>query len=239
MVAGKVRLQTHAYQGLEALLPWKLPHLGVQLPETIEEAFKDYELASKIGGLMQHKVFADIRRWSREGLNLGRVSINAAPVEFLRDDFAERFLERLRQHQVAPSQMEVEVTEHVLMERGSKYVARALSLLQMEGIQIALDDFGTGSSSLSHLRDYPVDVVKIDKSFVAKMGKDPEVEAIVGAVVKLATNLKIQSVAEGVETAQQAELLRRVGCDLGQGHLFGRAVDANVISASFRSRAAA
>lgn len=235
----KVSLETRQARGLEALLRWKHPTRGIQPPETIEEAFKDYELASKIGDLMQRKVFADMRMWAREGLNVGRVSINAAPVEFLRDDFAQRFLDRLRLAGVDPSQIEVEVTEHVLMERGSQNVARALSLLKSEGIQIALDDFGTGYSSLSHLRDYPVDVVKIDRSFVAKLGKDREIEAIVRAVVNLATSLNIESVAEGVETPRQAELLKHVGCELGQGYLFGRAVEAEVIAASFRTRAAA
>lgn len=235
----KVNLETQQAQWLEALLRWKPPGRGIQPPETIEEAFKDYELASKIGDLMQRKVFADMRMWAREGLNVGRVSINAAPVEFLRDDFAERFLERLRHYNIEPSQIEVEVTEHVLMERGSQNVARALSLLKSEGIQIALDDFGTGYSSLSHLRDYPVDVVKIDRSFVARMGKDREIEAIVRAVVNLAASLNIESVAEGVETREQAHLLKLADCDLGQGYLFGRAVEAEVIAASLRTRAAA
>jgi EAL domain-containing protein (putative c-di-GMP-specific phosphodiesterase class I) len=125
------------------------------------------------------------------------------------------------------------------MERGSQNVARALSLLKSEGIQIALDDFGTGYSSLSHLRDYPVDVVKIDRSFVARMGKDREIEAIVRAVVNLAASLNIESVAEGVETREQAHLLKLADCDLGQGYLFGRAVEAEVIAASLRTRAAA
>jgi len=235
----KVDLRSRQARGMEALLRWKHPQRGMQPPETIQEAFKDYGLASKIGDLMQCKVFADIRMWRRQGLKFGRVSINAAPVEFLRDDFAEQFIARMCRYGVDPSLIELEVTEHVLMERGSQYVARALMMLKEQGIRIALDDFGTGYSSLSHLRDYPVDVVKIDKSFVEKMGKDREIEAIVRAVVNLASSLNIKSVAEGVETAEQAELLELAGCNLGQGYLFGRAVDAEVVALSHNFRSAA
>ena len=229
----KMNLQSGRFEGLEALLRWEHPHKGIQLPETIEEAFKDYELGSKIGDLMQHKVFSDIRTWTRQGLRFGRVSVIASPVEFLRDDFAERLLERLLRHEVAPSMLEIEVTEHVLMERGSEYVARALTVLKAQGVRIALDDFGTGHSSLSHLRDYPVDIVKIDRSFVSQLGSNPEIEAIVSAVIHLCTSLGLQSVAEGVETVEQAELLKSQGCHLGQGFLFGRPWEADVIAKTF------
>lgn len=235
----KVDLTTGHPNGIEALLRWKHPSRGIQPPETIEEAFKDYELATKIGHLMQTKVFEDLKAWRRQGLDFGRISINAAPVEFLRNDFAERFLQRLEQAEISPEMIELEVTEHVLMDRGSRSVGRALALLKAQGVKIALDDFGTGYSSLSHLRDYPVDVVKIDKSFVTQIEEDQEIRAIVDAVVKLAASLRIVSVAEGVETAEQANMLRQVGCNLGQGFLYGRPVDGDVLVAVQRQRIAA
>jgi EAL domain-containing protein (putative c-di-GMP-specific phosphodiesterase class I) len=108
----------------------------------------------------------------------------------------------------------VEVTEHALMEPGTRFVVRALNHLKAAGIRIALDDFGTGYSSLSHLRDYPVDVLKIDKSFVQSMVENSEIAAIVAAVVNLSQGLCIETVAEGVETKLQAEMLRGFGCDL-------------------------
>jgi diguanylate cyclase (GGDEF)-like protein/PAS domain S-box-containing protein len=218
----KSDLRTGALVGFEALLRWRNRSGVAQLPETIEEAFKDYELASSIGALMQDAVLSDIAKWAKAGMQFGRVSINAAPVEFLRDDFAERLLERISRHGVSPAMIEVEVTEHVLLANGSQSVCRALSALKETGVSIALDDFGTGYSSLSHLRDFPVDIVKIDKSFVQKVGSDTEIAAIVAAVVNLARSLNIRTVAEGLESEEQVKLLRAAGCDFGQGFILGR-----------------
>jgi diguanylate cyclase (GGDEF)-like protein/PAS domain S-box-containing protein len=233
----KVDLRSGCVAGLEALLRWRHDTRGLQLPDTVAEAFNDYELASKIGDLMQHKVLADLRTWLDRGLDVGFVAINAAPAEFLRDDFAERLLARVEEHAIPPSLIEVEVTEHVFLGRSTDYVARALTRLDAAGIRIALDDFGTGHSSLSHLRDFPVDVVKIDRSFVQRMAADTEVRAIVSAVVKLAQSLRIEVVAEGVETRQHVDLLLADGCRLGQGFFFGKAIGADQVPRLFRSPA--
>jgi diguanylate cyclase (GGDEF)-like protein/PAS domain S-box-containing protein len=225
----KIELSSGRVCGFEALLRWHHPSRGIQMPDTVAEAFKDYELATKIGDFMQAKVFSDVRGWQRAGIEFGRVSINAAPAEFLRDDYAERLLGRLARYGVPGRLIEVEVTEHVFLERGSEYVSRALKLLNESGIRISLDDFGTGYSSLSHLRDFPVDVVKIDRSFISKMIEEPEIRAIVSALIDLAASLSIEVVAEGIETAEQEALLRNQGCAVGQGYLFGRAIIADEV----------
>ena len=188
---------------------------------------------------MQARVLADIRSWERAGVCFGRVSINAAPAEFLRDDYAERLLDKLACAGVPACRVEIEVTEHALMANASKYVCRALAVLKGAGTTVALDDFGTGHSSLSHLRDFPVDVVKIDRSFVKQMAGDEEIAAIVRAVINLAASLRIQSVAEGVETQEQADLLRTAGCALGQGFLLGRPAPADLVGSQMSVRAAA
>ena len=223
----KIDVVDGSVRGFEALLRWRHPSKGLQLPAALEEAFADYELAAKIGQLMQRKVAADIRSWTDRAIDVGRVAINAAPAEFLRDDYAEQLLGVLAEQGVSPTQLEVEITEHAFLGRANDYVARALALLKNSGVRIALDDFGTGSSSLSHLRDFPVDVVKIDMSFIQQMIENEEIAAIVTAVVSLAQSLSIESVAEGVEHPMQLELLRAMGCDLAQGHLFRSAVDAD------------
>lgn len=235
----KVDLTTGRVHGYEALLRWTHASKGLQPPDTIDEAFKDYELASKIGSLMQEKVLSDMRAWRGRGVAVGCVSINAAPAEFLRDDYAERLLGKVKHFGVPASLLEVEVTEHVLMASGSKYVHRALAVLKNAGVTVALDDFGTGYSSLSHLRDFPVDAVKIDKSFVQRMIVDTEIAAIVSAVVNLAKNLRIVSVAEGIETREQAEVLRAAGCSLGQGYLLGEPLPAEAIASAIATRTAA
>jgi diguanylate cyclase (GGDEF)-like protein len=234
----KVRLLDGTVAGFEALLRWQHPHRGLQLPTTIAESFKDYQLASAIGDQMQVKVAKDLAKWRAAGLDFGRVSINAAPAEFLRDDYSERLLARLDEAGLPPHFLEVEVTEHVFLESGREYVARALARLTDAGVRIALDDFGTGYSSLSHLRDFPVDVVKIDRSFVSGMVEDEEIAAIVTAVVELARSLSIEVVGEGVETEAQRRFLIERGCDVGQGYLFGRAADEDQVRTLLRRPAA-
>jgi EAL domain-containing protein (putative c-di-GMP-specific phosphodiesterase class I) len=232
----KIDLRSGQIAGFEALLRWRHATRGIQLPHTVAEAFKDYELASRIGDLMQRRVFGDMRRWMNDDIPFGFVAINAAPVEFLRDDFAERLMARMQEHRIPPHLLEVEVTEHVFLERGSNFVGRALKVLSHAGVKIALDDFGTGYSSLSHLRDYPVDVVKIDRSFIERVNSDPEVCAIVRAVIELAKSLNLEVVAEGVETENQRERLIELGCGLAQGFLFGRAVQADEVPNQFNAQ---
>ena len=218
----KVELATGRVVGFEALLRWHHGAHGIQAPDTVAEAFRDYELASKIGNLMQRHVLADLRRWLQQGLPVGCIAINAAPAEFLRDDFAERFLALVHEHEIPPSLLEIEVTEHVFIDQGAGFVGRALNALNEAGVRIALDDFGTGYSSLSHLRDFPVDVVKIDRSFVEKVTCDSDARAITSAIAALARSLQIDLVAEGIETERQKAVLLEQGCPLGQGYYFGR-----------------
>jgi diguanylate cyclase (GGDEF)-like protein/PAS domain S-box-containing protein len=231
-----VSLRDGAVVGFEALLRYRTPQGQLGFPDSIEEAFKDYDLAAKIGELMQLKVACDIRAWLDAGVEFGRVSINAAPAEFLRDDYAERLLKVLSRYGVPAECIEVEVTEHALLDRGPEYVARALQVLKHAGISIALDDFGTGYSSLSHIRDFPVDVIKIDQSFVAQITEDTEVAALIAGMVHLASSLGLGVVAEGVETSAQLQMLRSIGCDFAQGHLFGAAADAATAVASIPPR---
>jgi diguanylate cyclase (GGDEF)-like protein/PAS domain S-box-containing protein len=231
----KVDLKSGRIAGLEALLRWRDGTRGLQMPDTIAEAFKDYELAARIGEIMQNSVFRDARGWLDCNLPVGFIAINAAPAEFLRDDFAEKFIARMRKYSIPPALVEVEITEHVFSQRGGDYVGRALELLKKAGVRIALDDFGTGHSSLSHLRDYPVDVLKIDRSFVERMETDDEARAIVSAVIKLAKSLKIDVVAEGLETQMQKQMLLHEGCKIGQGFFFGRAMQASDVPSLYQN----
>jgi diguanylate cyclase (GGDEF)-like protein/PAS domain S-box-containing protein len=235
----KFDINDRALVGFEALLRWRDPRRGLQLPATLEEAFADYELAAKIGELMQRKVAADVRTWIDSGLEFGRVAINAAPAEFLRDDYAEHFLSVLAENDLSPGRFEVEVTEHAFVGRANEYVARALTVLKAANVSVSLDDFGTGSSSLSHLRDFRVDIVKIDRSFIQQMTEDDEIAAIVTAVVRLARSLSIDVIAEGVEALAQVDLLRAMGCHMAQGHFFSAALEADAVTSLVRGDRAA
>jgi diguanylate cyclase (GGDEF)-like protein/PAS domain S-box-containing protein len=218
----KTCLASGRISGLEALLRWEHPRLGIQAPETIGEAFKDHELASRLGDLIQEAVIRDVGRWLDQGVDFGHVSINAAPAEFMRNDYAERLVKRLSEAGICPSLIQIEVTEHAFLAQGSEHVEHALRILRAKGIRISLDDFGTGYSSLSHIKDFPVDILKVDRSFVSTVETVPESAAIVRALVDLAKQLSIEVVGEGVENEAQLGFLKKIGCDYGQGFLFSK-----------------
>jgi EAL domain-containing protein (putative c-di-GMP-specific phosphodiesterase class I) len=140
-------------------------------------------------------------------------------------------LEQLRAAKMPSRCFQLEVTETVFLGRGAEYVHRALALLNMRGVKIALDDFGTGYASLRHLKQFPVEIIKIDQSFVRNMAEDPGDEAIVRAVINLGRSLGIKVVAEGIENEEQERRLLELECDFGQGFLFSRAVPANRVPA--------
>lgn len=221
----KVRLSDGKVVGFEALLRWQTSDHQVHSPSNVEQAFQDYALATKISDAIQNKVFKDMSIWMEQGLEIVPVSINAAPVEFLKDNYAERLLHRLNLYKIPHHLIEIEITEHILDDRGSDYVVRALNLLKQHGVRIALDDFGTGHSSLTRLRDYPVDCLKIDCDFIRRMNQDEAILAIVQAIVALGPKLSLDIVAEGIENTEQLELLKSSGCTMGQGYLFSQAVN--------------
>jgi len=226
----KVDLRSGAVAGFEALLRWKHPSTGVQPPATIAAAFEDLSLAAEISDAMIAAVIADLVRWRDEGIELGHVAINAAAAEFRRGDFADKLLERMHIAALPPNLLQVEVTETVFLGRGAESVERALKLLSSAGVGIALDDFGTGFASLSHLKQFPVDTIKIDRSFVRDLEEDPDDAAIVDAVVNLGRSLGISIVAEGVENERQHAFLAALGCDFGQGYLYGHAGPASDVA---------
>jgi diguanylate cyclase (GGDEF)-like protein/PAS domain S-box-containing protein len=230
----KVRMDDDSIVGFEALLRWHDADGGLHLPDTVAEAFHDYELATSMGRAMQSKVFADMVGWKEQGLPAIPVSINAAPVEFLRGDYASGLLENMRRFGIPPQLVEIEVTEHMLLKRGAEFVADALRVLKSHGVRVSLDDFGTGHSSFVHLRDYPVDSLKIDVGFVSGMVGNPSNLAIVRAIAKLGPLLGIDVIAEGVETEEQRAILLANGCRLGQGLLFAPARDASDTAALLR-----
>ena len=143
------------------------------------------------------------------------------PAELRRGNFPEALLGRLADARISPAKVQIEVTESVFLGRGAECVEVALKLLAASGIGLALDDFGTGYASLSHLKQFPVDAIKIDRSFVRDLQVDPDDAAIVRALIGLGKSLGIKIIAEGVETLQQAAYLRNHGCDFAQGFLFG------------------
>lgn len=232
----KVDLVSGRVVGLEALLRWRSADGSVHAPASIAAAFDDPQIAARIRNVMLTKVIADIRAWRQLGMALP-VAINASAADFLDGDFAQTLLGQLGDAGLAASLLELEVTEGVFMGAGAEQVSAALRSLNTAGMRIALDDFGTGYASLTHLKEYPVDVIKIDKSFISDLAGSSGDRAIVSAMIGLGRNLAIEVVAEGIETAGQLSILRDLGCQTGQEFAFSRAVpgaDVTGIAGAYR-----
>jgi EAL domain-containing protein (putative c-di-GMP-specific phosphodiesterase class I) len=165
-----------------------------------------------------------MRNWLSSGLSFGRVAVNLSHAEFTHPGFADDLLRALDASQVPTQYLEVEITEKVLLDGRLDAVSSVLKTLCDQGIKIALDDFGTGYASLTHLKRFPVDHIKIDRSFVQDLEQDSDDEAIVAAVIGLGRSLKLQITAEGVETAGQAQRLQEMGCEYAQGFYFAQPV---------------
>lgn len=225
----KVCLRTGRLTGFEALLRWQ--HMrGLRPPAAINAAFEDTGISVQLTNRMLDRVIADMERWRGDGIEFGRVAVNGSPGDFRHGDFAERILDRLRRADLDPSVIELEVTESVFLGQLAEKVSKTLETLSSAGVMIALDDFGTGYASLTHLKQFPVNALKIDRSFVSRLGaQDTEDAAIVGAVIDLAKNLRIETVAEGIETQAQLARLMEKGCDQGQGFLFARPMVASQV----------
>lgn len=219
----KIDLNSGGLVGFEALVRCSSVGSAPILPEGFSQAFMDRELSVAISQQMLARVLDDIRSWVDRGLTFGHVAINSGAADFYADDFAESLLAAIEMRGLLPGMIELEVTEGVFLGRGAHHVARALSVLSKAGVRIALDDFGTGFASLTHLKQFRVDVLKIDRSFVDGIGKNIDDTAIVRAIISLGKSLGIDTIAEGIETQVQADFVRSYGCDVGQGFLYSPA----------------
>lgn len=225
----KIDLGTGRVAGFEALARWIDASGAIQRPASIAAAFEDLDVSRAITDRVLDHAIGDMQAWRDAGLDVGHVALNVSTPDFLRENFAELVLERLRLAALPAHSLQVEVTESVFLTHGADLVERTLRTLSGEGVRIALDDFGTGYASLSHLKQFPIDIIKIDRSFVADIGAGQNHAAIVEAVISLGSKLGLDVVAEGVETAAQAARLRDLGCEYGQGFLFSEAVPAEAV----------
>jgi diguanylate cyclase (GGDEF)-like protein/PAS domain S-box-containing protein len=220
-----MRLDTGELTGVEALVRWCHPQRGLVLPAQFVPMAEESGFIAAIGRWVLHEACRQTREWRAAGLPPLRMAINVSTVELRGKGFVESVGGILEEHGLMPRDLELELTETFLM-RDSNSTAAALRSLNTLGVRIALDDFGTGYSSLSHLKRFPIDTLKIDRSFVHDLATDAEDASIVSAVIGMGKGLQIRVVAEGVETLEQLAFLRKQGCPEGQGHYFGRPVSA-------------
>lgn len=211
--------------GFEALLRWDHPKRGKIVPGTFIPIAEETGLVVPLGKWVLNQACQQLAAWRSAGYHQLRMAVNVSTLQFEREDWLQTISEALKENGLPPSTLELELTESVVMKNCESAAAR-LGQLRALGISSAIDDFGTGYSSLKYLQNLPIDTLKIDQSFVRNLDPLSNGEsgngAIVRAIVTLAQQLGLQVVAEGVETNEEFELLRRLGCDLVQGYLFSK-----------------
>ena len=226
----QVSLQTGALQGAEALLRWDNALLGQVPPSRFIPLAEECGLITAIGEWVLDAVCAQIKAWQDEGLGDIKVAVNVSGSQFAQHSTVQFVEDTLRKNGITAACLGLEITEGTVMGDPNLAVA-ALKRLKDIGVGISLDDFGTGYSSLSYLKRFPIDVLKIDKSFVDDVSRNRNDAAIALSVISLAHNLNMRVIAEGVETREQVDFLKRHGCDEMQGYYFSRAVAADAFTA--------
>jgi diguanylate cyclase (GGDEF)-like protein/PAS domain S-box-containing protein len=217
-----LELETNTMVGVEALIRWIEPDGTMVPPADFIPLAEELGLIEVIGDWVVRELVYQIKAWKELGIDL-EVGFNLSPRQFWQPDLSERILERIRAGGIQPDRLVVEITETSAMmdpDRAQEIIWK----LHHAGLKIAIDDFGTGYSSLSRLRDLPVEVLKIDRSFVRNVNGDDQAASIVSAFIELARGLRMSTLAEGIESPQELQLLRDRGCELGQGFVFSKPV---------------
>ena len=207
--------------GVEALVRWRRPDHGLVEPDSFIGIAEDTGLIRPLGAWVMHQACRQLQHWSRVGVRGGVVSVNLSGRQLSSPDLVGNVLGAMAAARIDPSQLSFEITESVLMEDVDRSIQILRSLKDI-GVGLTIDDFGTGYSSLSYLERFPVDGLKIDRSFVSRLGTNAADGAIVAAVLALGHALDLTVTAEGVETVEQLQILADLGCDAAQGYLFAR-----------------
>jgi len=225
----RINLSTGAIVGVEALLRWRHPQRGLMLPAHFITVAEESGLVVPIGRWVLRESVRQARRWLAAGLPRLRMAINVSAAELQATEFLADVDAILTETCFAPCDLELQLTESLLM-RDSKALAAMLQDLKSMGVRIALDGFGTGCASLSHLRRLPIDVLNIDRSFMCDLAADGGNAGIVSAIIGVGPALQMQVVAGGIETHDQFEWLRQQSCPEGQGYYFSGAIDAEEVA---------
>jgi diguanylate cyclase (GGDEF)-like protein len=220
----QVTLAGGVLSGLEALVRWEHPHLGLLGPDSFITLAEERGLIQAIGEAVLDKALAQLAAWDAAGIDVPRIAVNVSPLE-LRMGYVERVNAALAANGIAPTRLELEITETALTADGIETL-RILDALRARGISIAVDDFGVGYSSLGQLRRLPIDALKIDRSFIAEVHANPQDAAIARAVVTMAQALGLRTVAEGMESEPQLLAVERLACDCVQGYFISRPMPA-------------
>jgi EAL domain-containing protein (putative c-di-GMP-specific phosphodiesterase class I) len=216
--------------GFEALVRWESPQLGLVPPGKFIPVAEESGLILEIGQWVIEESCRMLHEWENRGLEVGMIAINLSPVQFAHADVLEQFRTVLQKYALHPGQLRVEITEGVLVLE-PQWTVQVLEGLQAMGISVALDDFGTGYSSMAYLQQFPIQYLKLDRSFITGMFESDKNAHIVLSVIELAHRLGMAVVAEGIEHAREADKLRGWGCEFAQGYHFSKPLPAEKIPA--------
>lgn len=222
------QIGTGTLHGFEALIRWNRPGHGMVSPGTFIPVAEESDLILELGAWVLDEVGRQIRQWLDEGLAAPPVAVNISARQCQSDKLTAQVAATLQKHAIPARSLELEITETAAMS-DSQHVETLLQEFEALGVSVALDDFGTGYSSLTHLRRFPISILKIDQSFVADAIRNKDDAAIIGAIIALAHNLGLKVIGEGVETEAQLELLAGHACDFAQGYLVGHPEPAEVV----------
>ena len=227
-----LNLETQAVRGFEALIRWEHPERGFISPDDFIPTAEESGLILPLGRWILHESCRQLRAWQETMPEADAlvISVNLSSKQFLQTDLAEQVLEVLDATGLPPRCLKLEITESYLIENSEKAV-KVMNRLREIGVELSLDDFGTGYSSLSYLHRLPVNSLKIDRSFVSQMSESEEHSEIVRTIVRLAQNLKMDVIAEGIETSEQLDQLNELNCGFGQGYLFAKPMGAEMAEA--------
>lgn len=219
----KVSFESGETYGFEALARWKHPQRGWISPAIFIPIAEESGLIHDLGLYALESAMKSAKAWMDQGKQFGKISVNVSPMQLFYGDFMGTLESKVKAQPDVIQHIELELTESALMDDPEEALVQ-LNRLRTMGFELSMDDFGTGYSALSVLRKYPFQTLKIDMSFVFNMIESKEDEAIVATIVSLGKSLNMKLVAEGVETEEQASILGSMGCDIGQGFLYSRAV---------------
>lgn len=217
----KIDINKQCIKGLEALIRWHHPKRGMVSPAEFIPLAEESGLIVKIGEWVLESACQHLQKWQNAGFEMVPLSVNVSGIQFKRTALPEFIAELLEKYQISPDLLEIEITESAIMTDVEDSITR-LSEIKAQGISIAIDDFGTGYSSLSYLKKFPIDVLKIDRSFIIDVATNQEDAGIVNAILGLSESLGLKVVAEGVEDKQQLSTLKLMGCAIIQGFLFSK-----------------
>ena len=220
----QIDLADRKVRACEALIRWNHPSRGVVGPDEFISVAEENGYIVPIGVWLLERVCRQLEEWADLGLVLPRIAVNISPQHLHQPQFHRQVESTLRRYSISPSLIEIELTEGSLM-KDTEDMQRCLKSLKDIGVRLAIDDFGTGYSCLNYLKQFPIDVLKIDRSFVGDIGVNEDGEAICGVILSIAKRLGLDSVAEGVENERQLNFLLEQGCDYAQGYYFARPME--------------